>query len=81
MNDELGILSRDEQEIAESETTRTLRVQLEDEEFEADQYVHWYRKRLMDFPYAEKPMELIESYAYWTARLALVRDKRERMGL
>jgi hypothetical protein len=72
---DFGALSPAELEMCEPESHRLLRIQLEDQAYEAEAMVKWYSERLQ----TPAPWELIQEYGQWVARLALVRDKQERM--
>lgn len=73
-----GVLSPSECEIAETESHRHLRLQLEGERHEAEAMRKWYHDKLR----GGSPLwEFIQGYADWTGRLALVRDRQERFGL
>ena len=76
----LGELSSAEQSIADapkSESQRLMKLRLEDEEYEAEKMVEWYELRAKE---RTPTWENVQGFAHWTARLALIRDRLERMG-
>jgi hypothetical protein len=85
---DLGVLSPAERsaeyaprlDSGESESHRTLRLQLSDQQYEAEKMAEWYEVKTKSYHDRPAPWEYVKAFAYWTARLALVRDRMERMG-
>lgn len=83
---DLGTLSRAEQRVAcrvlkeESPSDRFLREGLEDRKYEATETRRWFETKLKQSLPKGFPFDMIQSFADWTAREAILREQLERMG-
>ena len=75
-------LSPAEIEIAtgESPSVRAVRLQLEDQLYEAEKLTEWFQHQISTHTTDMQLVGLIRDFADWSAKRALIRDRLERFG-
>lgn len=77
-----GILSRSEAALGrdDDDMHRNLKLRMEDERFEALKMREWYEVKIKSLLAESCPFEYVQGFAHWSAQLALILDRMERMG-